>query len=337
MHAAILLAPRKLEIREIEEPEIGNEDVLVRVRACGICGSDYHAYEGAHPRVKYPIILGHEFSGVVEKVGSNVRSVREGDRVVVDPNITCGKCFYCRSGRRHFCEELQSVGINRQGAYAEYVAIPESVVYKIPGNISFEEACLTEPLACIIHGLDEIGIKVGESAVILGVGFIGLIFLQLLKRIGYSPIIVSEINDFRRSKAKELGADEVIDPTVDNVKDVVLSMTDGKGADLVIECTGDVKAFEQSLEINAPTGRILEFSVTPPNAIAKIRPVAIYKKELRIVGSFTNPYTMRRSIKLIERRIVNLSKLISVKVNLNGIRDILKRKVPNVIKALVIP
>lgn len=336
--AARIDAPFSLRIIDVDQPGIGPYDVLIRVESCGVCGTDIHIYEGKAGIARYPIIPGHEFSGRVVEVGREVSGyISVGDRVVADPTIVCGRCVYCRSGRAHLCVEWAPIGVARDGAYAEYVSVPANLAYKIPGNISFDEAALVEPVSCCIHGWDRISPKPGFTAAIIGAGPIGLIHLQLAKLSGAILTIVSEPIESRRRLAAELGADIVVDPFEEDLQEVVRRETSGLGVDVVVEAVGGARYLEEALRIIGRGGRILVFGVAPEEDKAYVNPYTLYRYELTILGSFINPYSMVRAISMIASRSINVDKLITHRITLDEVEQALRRELRNPIKAIVKP
>jgi 2-desacetyl-2-hydroxyethyl bacteriochlorophyllide A dehydrogenase len=323
LKAAILLDKKRIEIRDVPDPKLEEGEVVVKVSSCGICGSDFHAYEGTHPRISYPVILGHELSGTV--VYGNDEWV--GKAVTVDPNISCDSCYYCKAGKRHFCENLSSIGINRDGAYAELVKVPVKNLYPIPKGLSFDEAALTEPLSCVIHGLDLIAPHAGERALILGAGPVGLMFLQALKGRGANPVIVSEVDDFRLNFSKRFCPDAAVNPLEEDLEKEVRYATDGRGADMVIETTGKIDVLERSFDYLAPTGRLLAFAVYATGSFARVPMDKIYRYELVMRGSFTNPYTMQRAINAMGSGAIDVKSIITHIITLGDVEAALSRKI----------
>ena len=327
MKALIIRGKQDAIIDTVAIPKVKPNEVLIEVKACGICKTDIEIFRGTVDLAKYPVIPGHEFSGIVVDVGHDVTSVSKGDRVTVDPNIPCGKCYYCRTARKHFCENWNAIGVTLNGAYAQYVKVPEHVVYNIPNNMPFDAACLTEPVACVLHGLYRISPSSGSYIAIFGAGPIGLMFLQLLKEVA-SRIIVFEINPYRSKVAEKLGADYVINPLKTNVEDEVSKLTNRRGVDIAIVATGNVKAIETAIKILAPTGKLLLFGVAHKDAVINVRPFEVYRKELTIMGSFTNPYTMNEAIDLLMKGVVNYKELITHRVQLEDALNILAKGLP---------
>ncbi len=324
MKAIVIRKPYDAVIAEFEEPRAGVGEVVVSVKACGVCGTDIHIFRGGETRVRYPIIPGHEFSGTIIDVGRNVDGVAIGDKVVVDPNIACGKCYYCRIGARHFCENWEGVGVTRPGGFAERVVVPAEAIYRISSDIPFERAALAEPLSCILHGIDLIKpLRGDEKIAIFGAGPIGLIFLATLKRILVADIAVFEIQPQRAKKALELRADIVVDPAKDDVVKASRMLTNGRGFDIVIDATGNIDAISKILkfDIVAPQAKILLFGVAPPGKSVEIEPHTIYRKEIKIIGSYINPYTMQKAIEFLKK--LNELNTIIDRINLNEALEII--------------
>ncbi|MEM2739382.1 MAG: zinc-dependent alcohol dehydrogenase family protein [Candidatus Bathyarchaeia archaeon] len=338
MKAARINAPFSLKIDDIDRPSIGSEDVLIRVEACGVCGTDIHIYEGKAGIARYPIIPGHEFSGTIADVGVEAsRHVSIGDRVVADPTVVCGRCIFCRSGRMHLCLEWSPIGVARDGAFAEYVKVPVHLVYKISDRVSFEEAVLTEPLSCCIHGWDRLSPKPGFTTAIIGAGPIGLIHVQLARLSGASLIIVSEPMRARRILAEKFGADVVLDPFEEDLYEVVRRETSSIGVDIVVEAVGGARYFEESLKIVSRGGKILVFGVAPEEDKAYLSPYSLYRSELTILGSFINPYSMDRAISMIASKRIDVGSLISHVIPLNRLEQALRRELKDSVKVIVKP
>ena len=212
MTAAVLHGPEDLRIEEVLVPSIAEDEVLVKVDACGICGTDVHILRGHFPVPNLPLIPGHEFSGRVVEVGSAVDRVTVGEPVTADINIGCDRCYYCRHQMRMFCPQLSQIGVHRDGAFAEYVKAPAAAVYRLPDHMTPEQGAYVEPLACAMHGQERAEIRAGSTVAIIGAGPMGLVHVQLSKLRGAAQIIASEPNAARRAKAADLGADVVLDP-----------------------------------------------------------------------------------------------------------------------------
>jgi L-iditol 2-dehydrogenase len=339
MRAAIFKKPGLIEIEEKVLGEIGEEELLVRVKACGVCGTDIHIFhgeEGSAP-VNPPIILGHEYSGEVVSIGKAVSEYRVGDRVAIDPNMYCGKCEYCRDHKAHFCNKLQALGVNVDGGFAEYCIVPTSQAYKFPDDLTYDEAAMVEPLACCLHGIDNACIKAGNSVAILGGGAIGLMMLQLAKLQGASFIAVSEPIESRRKLALKLGADIAVDPLNQELSAAIAEYSH-EGVDIVIEASGKAAVIKQGIQIAKKGATLLIFSVSSPDAKFDFYPIDIFKKELTIKGSFINPGTHRRALSLIASRKINVKDLITHRFVLEDMTSAIKmQSSPEAIKVIVNP
>ena len=340
MKAAVLHDVRDIRVEEVKKPEIAEDEVLIEVKTAGICGTDLHFYKGEW-KVDMPIIPGHEFSGVIAEVGENVDGFKIGEHVVAEPNITCGSCYFClMSERNFFCENLKAVGVTVNGAFAEYLKIKDRNLYRIPENLSFEEAALIEPLACCIRGLDNVGIKAGESVLIVGAGPIGLLLMQLIRNFGASMIIQTDLEDYRLEKALELGADHVINVRKEDPIKVIKELTGGYGVDVAIEAVGSPKAITQAVEAVRKGGRVNIFGVSPQDAVWQVKPFDLYSKELTITTSYRSPYTFQRAVKMASSGRLKLKPLISHIFPLEKIAEafeILDKKLDNVMKVILKP
>ncbi|MDO8585908.1 MAG: zinc-dependent alcohol dehydrogenase family protein [Armatimonadota bacterium] len=315
MKAIVFPQPGEWILEDRPIPRIGPDDLLLKVHACGVCGTDLHIFHGEH-FVRFPVIPGHEYAGEVVELGENVKHIAVGDHAAVDPNITCGVCRYCRRGQIHLCEDLTALGVNMDGGFAEFSLVPAKQAYKLPSGLPLEQAALVEPLACGVHGIDLAGISIGDDVVIIGAGPIGLIVMQLARLAGAGRLLVSEPHEPRRRLALELGADAAIDPLNQDVKEEVLKAT-GIGAGVVIECVGSVRTAEQAVELARRGGTILLFGVTSPGLEAAVKPYDIFLRELTIRGSFINPFTHARAVSLLAGGRVKVDKLISHRLRLD--------------------
>ena len=340
MRAAVLYNVRDIRVQEVPKPSIGPSDVLVRVKSCGICGTDVHFYKGEW-RVKLPLIPGHEFSGVVEEIGENVRGINIGDHVVAEPNITCGECYYCRmSERNFFCTELKALGVDIDGAYAEYVRVPSKNVYKIPNELSFEEAAMIEPLACCIRGLDNVGVKIGERVAIVGTGPIGLLLIQLVKMWGATKVYAMDLLDERLKIAEKVGADVTVNPISQDPREVIMKDTGGVGVDVSIEAVGSVKAIETAFNLVRRGGRLLIFGVAPQDAVWHVKPFELYDKELKVVASYRSPFTFERAVEIASTGRIDFRSIISHVISLNEVPEMFKRidrREKGIVKVIIKP
>ncbi len=300
MTALRLHAPGDLRLDEVPVPAPGPGEVLVKVHRCGICGTDLHIAKGNFPAPNLPLTLGHEFSGTVAELGPGVSDVATGSPVVVDINIACGHCYFCTRGQKLFCPTVAQLGVHRAGGLAQYVTAPASNLHFLPGNLSLDTAAYVEPLACAIHGQDRVGVRSGDTVLVIGGGPMGLAHIALSRMNGASTVIVSEPDAARRALAQRMGADVAIDPMGAPLLDSLADLTDGIGADVVIEAVGSIATYESAVDAVRRGGKILAYGAAPQNAGMSLRPFDIYAKELTIVGSYAGTYdTWPRAIALL--------------------------------------
>lgn len=300
MLAAVLHGAGDLRVEEVRKPHPGPGEVLLRVERCGICGTDLHIVRGDFPAPNLPLIIGHEFAGTVETTGTGVTHVQPGTKATVDINVACGVCHFCRIGSKLFCPQVRQLGVHDAGGMAEYVVAPAANVYPLPDAMPLEHAAYIEPLACTVHGQDRIGIRTGETIAVIGGGPMGLAHTVLAKMRGAARVLVSEPDAGRRERATLLGADVVIDPFAGDPVERVLELTDGRGADVVIEAVGSVPTYEQAFRMVRRGGRLLAYGAAPQDATIAVKPFEVYAKELTVVGSYAGTYeTWPAAIELI--------------------------------------
>ncbi|WP_066192142.1 MULTISPECIES: zinc-dependent alcohol dehydrogenase family protein [Gracilibacillus] len=315
-NSAVLTGLKQLEVSSQTTPEVALDEVIIRVKNCGVCGTDLHIYHGypGSAEVVPPRVLGHELAGEIVEVGEAVKDLQVGDRISVDPNIYCHTCEFCRKGLPNLCENLQAIGVTRDGGMAEYCAVPAANCYPIPDQMTFEEAALVEPLGCVLHGYKKLTIRPTDHILIIGGGFIGQLFLQLVKQQGTAKITVSEPMTDKHDKLKQLGATDTISPD---------AVSDAAPADIVIECVGRKDSVETAIQQAKKGGQVLLFGVASPELKAEIAPFEIFSKELRIFGSFVNPYTHEDAIQLIANKQVQVEGLISHRLKLDEVPELL--------------
>jgi threonine dehydrogenase-like Zn-dependent dehydrogenase len=261
MLAAVLVEPRRFELQRIAVPDIGADDALIRVKRTGICGTDVHIFNGHYAADRLPLVPGHEFSGTIAALGSKVSHLREGQACVADINIGCGTCYWCRRNEILNCPSMTQVGIGRDGAFADYVAVPARLVIPVPDRMPAEIQALVEPVACVVRAARKARIGFGQSVVVLGAGPIGNLHVQMLRLCGAAPIIVADLSEDRCRMALEAGADVAIsDPAA--LKDAVLKATDGRGADMVVESVGSARLYALAFELIRKGGHVAFFGLT---------------------------------------------------------------------------
>lgn len=298
-----------VKIEEKPIPPVEDDKVLINVKMCGICGTDTLIYKGIF-HVNFPYSPGHEYSGVVVDAGKKVCSVKVGDRVTVNPNHECGLCSYCRSGLPNHCENLKKPGIKSNGGFAEYVSVPEKIVYRIPDNISFKDATLIEPVSCVLHMVDEAGMKAGDLVVIIGGGTMGLISLLLCKNYGARTVILSEPVEYKRALAKQLGADLTCDPAKESLSSLVKEV-DRYGADVVLDNVGSSNTIYEGYKCLRKKGRLTISGLNSDKTDIPIPSQDIVKNELTVKGVFLNPNTIIRAIGLTASGVYPLDCLIT--------------------------
>ena len=328
------------EVRAIPERELHEDEVLLRVAACGICGTDVHIYHGdkGSAEVHPPVVLGHELAGTVEKVGSAVTTVRPGDHVTVDPNIYCGKCHYCRIGKKQQCSSLKAVGVTMNGGFADYCYVPETQCYLLDPEVPLRVGALTEPLACCLHGIDLAHIRIGDSVCVIGGGTIGQMMVQLAKLSGASSVILSEPVALRREIGLEIGADHAIDPNEAPVAEQIRKALGTDGTDVVIECVGNTAATAQAFEAAKDGATVLLFSVPKPDTYYPLSLEQVFQKELKIVGSRINPDTHGRAAAMINGGKLILDRLITHSYPVAELKEaIIKQTENDSIKVVIEP
>ena len=319
MKAVRLEAVGSLWAREVRTPEPGPDDLLVRIEASGICGTDRHLFHGEFP-CSPPVTLGHEFSGIVEKTGSSVSGFALGERITGDPNIACGRCQYCHAGRVNLCRNLQAIGIHRDGGLADYVIVPQKQAFPLPTSLDPAFGAFCEPLACCIHGTDVAQIQPGSTVLVLGGGVIGLLTVQLAKLAGANVMLATR-NKAKRDLALRLGATAVIDPAATDITAEIQSLSHG-GADVVMECAGVPETVEQAPKLARPGGRVVIVGVLAQGLKVQYEPFDLLFREIDIRTSFLNPYTHHRAADLIANGRIEIEPLISRRASLDEVPEI---------------
>ena len=325
---------RQLELQEVPIPEIGNpDDVLLKVEACGICGSDVAILTGVHP-VVLNTIIGHEFVARVEAVGEDVIHVKPGDLVATAPNLNCGVCPYCRLGMANQCENWTCLGVHINGGFSEYTIAPASAVLPLSPDLPLEEAVFIEPLSCVYAGTSKIKIQPGESAVVLGAGPIGLIFIKIFKASGAGRIITSDIAPLRLEYAKKSGADIVVNPREHNLEEIVKAET-GIGAGVVVDTVGSLAS--DATQLAAKKGRICLFGVNS-EARPELEQWMVTHNELEIFGTFVGVNMFPPVIRMLETGVISLADLLSHRIPLSDIhRGFEAIHAGEAIKVMVVP
>ncbi len=340
MRCAVFHGPGDLRLERRDLRALSPDECLIKVKVCGICGTDIHAYRGETTYVTPRVILGHEFSGCIERTGERVTKVRAGDRVTVEPNVECGVCSHCRAGNIRLCTENKPYGINLDGAFAEYVIARQDRIFKIPDELSFEEAAFVEPVSNVVNGVDLAEIHPGDSVVIIGGGPAGLQFVQMAKAAGADPLILLTRGRWKTDLAKRLGADHVLTPGEADVRGTVLHLTAGLGAHVAIDAVGGAFAVELAFELIRAGGRIIMYGVPPQSERFSIPAFEFLTQGKRILSCWLNPYCFERSIDVLAKKIVDTRPLTTHQYALGDIIlgfDTVMSKPEGFIKAQVIP
>ncbi len=310
MKAVVIDSPNELTIKKIADPTPKADEVVVKVDACGICGTDIHVLRGEFEPTRYPIVPGHEFCGEVVGAGRGVRNLKAGDFVAVDPSLFDGSCRQCRAGHFNLCENWNAIGVgSANGACAEFVAVPAANAFRLPTDIPRDWGALVEPLSCAVHGLDMIEGRVADSYLIYGAGTMGLMLGQLIRHAGASQIDIVERNPARHELAKTLAADSVA-VTADELRHQ-------GGWDVVIDATGAVPAIEDGLRRVARGGTFLMFGVANADATATFSPFRVYNDEIKIVGSMAVLHSFERALALLVRGVIDCKAMITQQFGLD--------------------
>lgn len=329
MKAALLRAPNVLELADVPEPKAGPGDLVLRVRAATVCGTDIRIFRGRKTAgVRYPSVIGHEFAGEVVEAPAG-GPFRVGQRVCADPAIPCGHCAYCKRNLENICENLTAIGYEVDGAFAEYLRIPARAVevgnvHFIPEHLAFEQAALAEPLACVINGQDKVGVQPADSVVVLGTGPIGLLHIKLARFSGARLVVASEPSASRRAAALAAGADVVVDPTTEDLQAIVRAHTHGLGADVVIVAIGVPSLAAQALTLARRRGRISLFAGFSVGDSTPIDVNLIHYSELVVTGAFgLSRLNFERALDLITTGRIEVASLVTHRFGLAAITDAL--------------
>jgi len=345
MKAAVLRKPNELRVEEIEVPSISPDEMLVKVKACAICGTDIRIYHGTKTSgIHYPSVIGHEISGVVEACGKSVQGFQEGDRVSICPVIPCGVCYACQRGMDNICLNRTAIGYEYDGGFQEYVRIPgvairQGNIFKAPPDLSFEVLALIEPLACCYNGNRRSQIKLGDTVVIMGAGPIGLMHLQLARQTGATKIVISEPVDERRTLAGEMGADICVNPQEGDLVEVVMGETHGLGADVTLLAVGVPALVNEAFKITHKQGSVNLFAGFAGKGESTIEANLVHYNELNVTGTASaSRWHFSEAMKLVTSGQIDLEKLITHRFPLGEIDKALETVLEGRgLKVIVIP
>jgi L-iditol 2-dehydrogenase len=334
---------KHLEIQDRPLPECGLKDVVVCVKACAICGSDVHGYDGSSGRRIPPIVMGHEAAGIVAGVGEAVTRFQPGDRVTFDSTLYCGECAFCRSGRVNLCDNRRVLGVScedyrRDGAFAEYVAVPEYIVYPSPDALTFEHASLVEPVSVALHAVSRATIRLNDTAVVLGSGTIGLLAMQALKQAGCGHVIAVDIDAGRLNLAHQLGATDTINASQNRPDEAVASLTSGSGADIVLEAVGAESTVRAAMACVRKGGTLVLVGNITPNVSFPLQ--AAVTREITVLGSCAIAGEYPAAIDLLSRGDILVEPLLSAKAPLDDGPEWFERlynREPGLLKVVLCP
>lgn len=319
MKAMLLSDYKQLDLVDIPMPKFGEHELLIRVAACGICGSDIHGWDGSTGRRKPPLVMGHEAAGTIEAVGSAVTKFSAGERVTFDSMVSCGRCSACVSGNINLCESRQVMGVScdefrRHGAFAEYVVVPEHIAFRFPESLSFEHAAMVEPVSVAVHAANITPIKLGDSAVVVGSGMIGLLVIQAARLAGCSKVIAIDLDDGKLGIAKTLGADVTLNPNQGDVVEAVLQATGGRGANVAFEVVGASPTVQTAIACTRRGGTVTLVGNLAPNVALPLQ--SVVTREIRLQGSCASNGEYPQCIDLMDRGDIRVEPLITAKAGL---------------------
>lgn len=320
MKAMLLSEYKQLDVVDLPKPEIGPRDILVQVKACGICGSDIHGWDGSSGRRIPPLVMGHEAAGTVTEVGSEVVGFELGDRVTFDSTVSCGHCRFCRAGKINLCDNRQVLGVScqefrRNGAFAEYVVVPQNICYQLPEELPFRHAALIEAVSIAVHAANRSTVKLGDTAVVVGSGMIGLLVVQAIRLAGASTVIAVDLEDSKLEIARSLGADYVFNPKKCDVAEEVQKLTDGAGADVALEVVGATPTVKTAIDATRKGGAVTLVGNLAPNVELPLQ--SVVTREISVYGSCASNGEYPECIEYLRRGDIQVEPLITATCTLD--------------------
>ncbi len=343
MKSLLLSEYSHLELADMPLPAVGPDEVLVRVEACGICGSDVHGYDGSSGRRIPPIVMGHEAAGTVEAIGADVRKYAKGDRVTFDSTVYCGKCAYCAQDQINLCDNRQVIGVScgdyrRHGAFAEFVVVPERIMYPLSETISFDEAAMLEAVSVALHAVKVSPVAGGETALVIGAGMIGLLTLQAAKAAGCKRVLITDVDATRLNMAKQVGAEEILHCSGAELVAEVMRLTNGKGVDLTLEAVGRNETVAAAIDCTRKGGTVTLVGNITPEVTLPLQKVV--SRQIRLQGSCASSGEYPEAIELIANGKIKVKPLITAVASLEeGPRwfERLHSREPNLMKIILTP
>lgn len=310
MRQAVLIGPKEIEFRDVPKPVCRNNQVLIKTKRIGICGSDIHAYYGQHPYISFPIVQGHEFSGEIVETGKNVQNFKPGDRVTVRPQLTCGQCYYCSHGNYHICADLKVIGCQADGAAQEYIAVNENLVVQLPSKVSYDYGAMVEPVAVGIHASQRLVDIRGKKILVLGSGPIGILTAQAVKELGAEKVVITDISDYRLGISRKCGIDAQVNV---NEFDLLSQLKRNFGPDLadgIIDCAGIEETVNQAIRVARKGSTIVLVGVFSSNP--RINLGFVQDREISLTGSLMyKEEDYQKAVQLIENGRIKLEPIIS--------------------------
>jgi len=343
MKALVLEEYNRFEYKDMPRPEIESDEVLIRVKACGICGSDVHGMDGSSGRRRPPIIMGHEAAGVIEEIGTDVSGWNVGDRVTFDSTVYCGSCFFCRQGRNNLCDNRKVLGVScedyrRDGAFAEYVAVPQHILYRLPDGVTFEQAAMVEALSIAVHAAARTPVSPGDTAVVVGAGMIGLLVVQALKAAGCGRVMAADLDRKRLELAQQLGADVILRSDECDVAVEVVKLTDGRGAQRACEVVGISQTVQAAIACVRKGGSVTLVGNVSPAVELPLQ--SVVTREITLYGTCASSGEYPACLDMIQQGQVNVDAVISAKALLSEGGDWFERlydKEPGLMKVILFP
>jgi L-iditol 2-dehydrogenase len=310
MLQAVLEHPHRIVIKKVAEPVVTTNDVLIKVKRIGICGSDIHAYHGKHPYVTYPFVQGHEFSGEVVKKGTGVAQISIGDRVTAIPQLVCGTCYPCTHGRYNICDNLRVLGFQADGAAQEYFSVQKDMVIKLPDGMGFDAGAMVEPVAVGVHALTRTGKIKGARVLVIGAGPIGNLTAQIARALGAEGVLITDIIDERLSVARSCGIERTVNVQADKLADRLTDCFGSEKADLIVECVGEQASIEQAITVARKGTDIIVVGVFGKSP--KVDLGLVQDRELRLIGTLMyQQEDYKKAVELLEKDMISIKPLIS--------------------------
>jgi L-iditol 2-dehydrogenase len=310
MQQAIMIKPGQIKFREIPLPQLQPDEVLIQVKRIGVCGSDIHVYHGLHPYTSYPVVQGHEVSGVIAQVGKQVKGLSEADRVVFMPQVTCGECYPCRHGMNHICDNLKVMGFQTNGAAQEYFPVKAQMVLKLPETVSLDHAALVEPVSVAVHALSRFGDVMVKNVLVLGAGTIGNLVAQVAAASGAKRVVITDISEYKLEKARQCGLEYVVNPAQEDLDQAILKAFGPDKADLILECVGVQDTITQAIASARKGSTIIVVGVFAKKPLVDLG--LVQDRELSLIGTLMyQRKDYEKAIELVSKGKLQLDQMVT--------------------------